>query len=93
MSTLALETNSGSWRKRSREEDTSSQLDRKRPRYYYFRLESESSKASEEDTESICSLQDKETDVVRDTSDTDSKSGCSDHEEYKSTMKNMMLQA
>nr|CAI5861472.1 unnamed protein product [Callosobruchus analis] len=49
-------------------------MDLKRPRGYYFRLESESSKASEEDTESVYSLQGRETDVVRDTTDTDSKS-------------------
>ncbi|XP_018571357.1 uncharacterized protein LOC108911025 isoform X2 [Anoplophora glabripennis] len=81
--TVTVETSTASWRKRSREDDSTTQMDLKRPRCYYFRLESESSKASEEDTESVYSLQDRETDVVRDTSDTDSKSGCSDAEEYE----------
>ncbi|GJQ74232.1 cib [Trypoxylus dichotomus] len=45
----------------------------KRPKLdYYFRLESESSIASEEDTESVNSIQAKETDYVQDTEDTDS---------------------
>lgn len=49
------------WRKRLRNEDSSSShMDRKRLRYYY-RLESESSRASEDDTESVYSLQGKET--------------------------------
>nr|XP_023014860.1 uncharacterized protein LOC111504525 isoform X1 [Leptinotarsa decemlineata] len=78
-----VERSTSSWRKRSRENDQSSQIDRKRPRYYYYRLESESSKASEEDTESVYSLQDRETDVVRDTSDTDSKSESSDQQEFE----------
>ncbi|VEN55661.1 unnamed protein product [Callosobruchus maculatus] len=64
-----------SWRKRHHDDDkTSLPMDLKRPRCYYFRLESESSKASEEDTESVYSLQGRETDVVKDTTDTDSKS-------------------
>ncbi|KAG5891955.1 hypothetical protein JTB14_002227 [Gonioctena quinquepunctata] len=78
-----VERNTSAWRKRHREESQSSQMERKKPRYYYYRLESESSKASEEDTESVYSLQDRETDVVRDTSDTDSKSECSDQQEYE----------
>lgn len=81
-----LEQSSGSpWRKRARDDLESVDLDLKelkRPRYYYFRLESESSKSSEDDTESIYSLQEKDTDVVRDTSDTDSKAD-SDKDEYE----------
>lgn len=74
--TLEQKTGSPSWRKRPREDLESLDQERKelkKPRYYYFRLESESSKASEDDTESICSIQDKDTDVVRDTSDTESQ--------------------
>ncbi|XP_044739417.1 E3 ubiquitin-protein ligase Mdm2-like isoform X2 [Chrysoperla carnea] len=39
--------------------------------WYQVVLESESSKSSEHDTESVLSIQDKETDYARDTSDTD----------------------
>ncbi|CAH1173509.1 unnamed protein product [Phaedon cochleariae] len=80
-----VEANTASWRKRHREEDQLSQMDRKRPRNYYYRLESESSKASEEDTESVYSLQDRETDICRDTTDTDtdSKADISDQDEYE----------
>ncbi|CAH1102571.1 unnamed protein product [Psylliodes chrysocephalus] len=76
-----VETNNVSWRKRRRQEEEAAelQIEMKKPRYYYYRLASESSKNSEEDTESVYSLQDHETDVVRDTTDTDSKSG-SDNE-------------
>ncbi|XP_060525125.1 E3 ubiquitin-protein ligase Mdm2-like [Cylas formicarius] len=79
-----LESNSGSpWRKRAREDDASVSLEikeLKRPRMYYFRLESESSKASEDDTESVYSLQDRATDIVRDTSDTDSRADMDEYE-------------
>ncbi|CAH1954541.1 unnamed protein product [Acanthoscelides obtectus] len=54
-------------------------MDLKRPRWYHFRLESESSKASEEDTESVYSLQDRETDVVRDTTDTGTEGSDDEH--------------
>lgn len=64
-------------RYRDREDDP---IIEKRPRRYYFRLESESSRASEEDTESVISLQDHETDFVRDTSDTDSKCSTEEYE-------------
>ncbi|XP_028133127.1 serine-rich adhesin for platelets isoform X2 [Diabrotica virgifera virgifera] len=50
------------------------QIEMKKPRYYYYRLASESSIGSEEDTESVYSVQLQETDVARDTTDTDSKS-------------------
>jgi hypothetical protein len=42
--------------------------------HYWFRLESESSPTSADDTESIYSIQGKETDIVRDTTDTVSNS-------------------
>ncbi|XP_017786094.1 PREDICTED: E3 ubiquitin-protein ligase Mdm2-like [Nicrophorus vespilloides] len=45
--------------------------------YVFFRLESESSADSQDDTESVYSVQGKETDLAQDTSDTESKSDCS----------------
>ncbi|XP_044257947.1 E3 ubiquitin-protein ligase Mdm2-like [Tribolium madens] len=66
MSTSALP-----WRKRSFDE-FESPIPVKR--FNYYRLESESSPGSADDTESIHSIQDKETDIVRDTSDTRSDS-------------------
>ncbi|CAG9856479.1 unnamed protein product [Phyllotreta striolata] len=75
-----VETNNVSWRKRKREEETL-QLELKKPRSYYYRLASESSKGSEEDTESVYSLQGRETDLAKDTTDTDEKSDSDDEYE------------
>ncbi|CAH0552568.1 unnamed protein product [Brassicogethes aeneus] len=77
-----------SWRKRSLEDDSHSLTlrDIKRPRLNYYRLASESSRCSEdtEDTESVWSVQDRDTDVIHDTSDTDTKSDCSSNkDEYE----------
>ncbi|CAH1131566.1 unnamed protein product [Ceutorhynchus assimilis] len=66
------------WRKRTIEGlnlDIKEIIEAKRPRLCYYRLESESSKATDDDTESIASVQAKETDFVGDTSDTESKNG------------------
>ncbi|XP_057667917.1 E3 ubiquitin-protein ligase Mdm2-like [Diorhabda carinulata] len=72
----AVDTSNVSWKKRKHPGDPSRELkiEMKRPRYYYYRLASESSRGSEEDTESVYSVQDHETDVAKDTTDTDSKS-------------------
>ncbi|XP_019880680.1 protein Mdm4 isoform X2 [Aethina tumida] len=82
MSTVA-ENNAS--RKRSLDLEGLSVMDLKRPRAYYYRLASESSRGSaEDDTESVDSLQDKETDVIQDTTDTDTKSDCSSNkDEYE----------
>ncbi|XP_072394626.1 uncharacterized protein [Diabrotica undecimpunctata] len=70
----ATVTSNVSWRKRKSETAADLQIEVKRPRNYYYRLASESSRASEEDTESVHSVQGKETDVARDTTDTNSGS-------------------
>ncbi|XP_030751667.1 E3 ubiquitin-protein ligase Mdm2-like isoform X2 [Sitophilus oryzae] len=83
MSTTVERSSDSPWRKRPRDDDLELDIkELKRPRSYYFRLASESSKASEDDTESIYSLQDKETDVVRDTSDTETQDD-SDLDKYE----------
>ncbi|KYB29262.1 E3 ubiquitin-protein ligase Mdm2 [Tribolium castaneum] len=67
-----MSTSTLPWRKRSFD-DFESPIPVKR--FNYYRLESESSPGSAaDDTESIHSIQDKETDIVRDTSDTMSDS-------------------
>ncbi|XP_076253591.1 uncharacterized protein LOC143192005 isoform X2 [Rhynchophorus ferrugineus] len=78
MSTTVERNSESPWRKHSLEEDINFEKF-KGPRTY-FRLASESSKGSEDDTESIYSIQDKETDVVRDSSDTESKSDSDNYE-------------
>ncbi|KAL1500870.1 hypothetical protein ABEB36_006295 [Hypothenemus hampei] len=74
MSTIFVTQNSSgivrsSWNKSS----SDSSREHQRCRYYY-RLESENSSLSDGDTESVSSLQEKETDVAQDTSDTESES-------------------
>lgn len=49
------------WRKRTGEDLTVGLREMKRPKYYHFRLESESSKASDDETESVWSVQGKDT--------------------------------
>lgn len=49
------------WRKRHLDDDLL--VDIKRPRFNFIKLESESSQPSEEGTESIYSVQDKETGI------------------------------
>ncbi|GLV31832.1 hypothetical protein CBL_07592 [Carabus blaptoides fortunei] len=68
------------WRKRSNlSNDYAGSSFPKRPRYnYYYILASESSPSEDEGSESVDSIQDRETDYCRDTSDTDSKSEESD---------------
>ncbi|XP_066256842.1 E3 ubiquitin-protein ligase Mdm2-like isoform X3 [Euwallacea similis] len=84
MSTSLEHSNSGSpWRKRVHEDLVLDLKDFKKPRFNNYRLESESSKTSEEDTESVCSLQAKDTDFVKDTSDTESKSSSNSGDEYE----------
>ncbi|XP_066138070.1 E3 ubiquitin-protein ligase Mdm2-like isoform X2 [Euwallacea fornicatus] len=84
MSTSLEHSNSGSpWRKRVHEDLMLDLKDFKKPRFNNYRLESESSKTSEEDTESVCSLQAKDTDFVKDTSDTESKSSSNSGDEYE----------
>ncbi|KRT83792.1 hypothetical protein AMK59_4285 [Oryctes borbonicus] len=52
----------------------SSSMDKRPKLNYYVRLESESSLASEEDTESVYSMQGRETELVQDSDDTDAGS-------------------
>ncbi|XP_050314225.1 uncharacterized protein LOC126748802 isoform X2 [Anthonomus grandis grandis] len=65
----SLENHGSPWRKRPYDDFTLDIKDIKRPRQNYYRLESESSKASDDGTESICSFQERETDFVQDSSD------------------------
>ncbi|XP_022919646.1 E3 ubiquitin-protein ligase Mdm2-like isoform X2 [Onthophagus taurus] len=68
-------------RKRSYEDDLLLDLPSpKRPKYYHVRLESECSSITSEGEESIHTIQDQETDLARDPSDTDTKSEDSDYE-------------
>ncbi|XP_063911861.1 uncharacterized protein LOC135128737 isoform X2 [Zophobas morio] len=68
-----MSTSTMPWRKSSFDLDSPAQNKTEKGAIrYFFRLESESSAASADDTESVYSVQDKETDVVRDTSDTSS---------------------
>lgn len=63
-------------RRISEEETIGQTLESKRPRVsVYFRLESESSLDSQDDTESVYSIQDKETDVAHDSSCSESEMG------------------
>lgn len=54
------------WPKRLHEDIQLDLTELKKPRWNYYRLESESSRPSDDDTESICSLQAKETGRVGD---------------------------
>ncbi|XP_050314023.1 E3 ubiquitin-protein ligase Mdm2-like [Anthonomus grandis grandis] len=70
-----LDSHGSPWRKHKIEHEITLDIeDIKKPRLNYYRLESESSKASDDGTESICSLQDRETDFVQDSSDLSSDS-------------------
>ncbi|XP_026481101.1 E3 ubiquitin-protein ligase Mdm2-like [Ctenocephalides felis] len=86
MSSMQVEASpqagSFNWRKRLRQDSGSgSESERKTPRlqWKYITLESESPQPSEEDTESVYSVQGQETEFCRDTSDTDSSDSWSSY--------------